>query len=123
MRTTDKRWGAVGEELPLRLRDQEQGNRCRLRAGTTKSDREEGEIEGREEGRGSRLRTKPTRCDLLPAGVRHGYGGAGNGDEGESERATSDLRASCAAAGCGQRATSEMRTGARSGVREKNERS
>ena len=92
MRTTDKRRGAVGEESPLRLRDQEQGSRCRLRARTTKSDRKEGEIEGREEGRGSRLRTKPTRCDLLPAGVRHGYGGAGNGDEGESERATSELR-------------------------------
>ena len=42
---------------------------------------------------------KPTRCDLLLAGVRHGYDEAGDGDERESKRAMSELQAACAAAG------------------------
>jgi len=87
------------------FQDEEQGNKCRLRARTTKSDREEGD-EGREEGKVSRLRTEPTGCDPLPAGVLHGYGKAGDTDERESERVTSELRA-----GCGQGATSKLQTG------------
>jgi len=42
MRTTYRRHGGVREEEST-FRDQEQGNRCRLRARTTKSDREEGD--------------------------------------------------------------------------------
>jgi len=43
MRTTYRRHRGVREEEESTFRDQEQGNRCRLRARTTKSDREEGD--------------------------------------------------------------------------------